>query len=38
MLGTENISIVSCSVMEFKVSSCSETIEHNLAGPMSIGN
>lgn len=38
ILGTENISTVSCSEMEFKVSSCSDTIEHNLEGPISIGN
>lgn len=37
-LGKENISVVSCSVMEFNVSSCSDTIEHKRAGPINIGN
>jgi len=38
MLGTVNMSVVNCSEIEFKVSSCSDTMEHNLAGPISIGN
>lgn len=38
MLGTVKMSTVSCSEIEFKASSCSDTIEHNLAGPISIGN